>query len=120
MASGQTSPVPTLVVPPRVLPGSAVGVVSPSGVVHAPGRLRRGLTVLRSWGLEPVVGEATRVGDTSADARADELNAVFGDPRIRAVLCTIGGHTAIELLDWCVPAFVDTCLGCDLVEGSQS
>jgi muramoyltetrapeptide carboxypeptidase len=99
MASGQTSPVPTLVVPPRVLPGSAVGVVSPSSVVRAPGRLQRGLAVLRSWDLDPVVGEATRVGDTSAEARAAELNAMFGDPRIRAVLCTIGGHTAIEVLD---------------------
>lgn len=88
-----------LVVPPPLRPGDAVAVVSPSSVPSAAARLERGLVALRAWGFEPVVGEATRAGDSSVAARAAELNAAFIDPRIRAVFCTIGGYTSIEVLD---------------------
>jgi type I restriction enzyme M protein len=41
---------------------------------------------------------------------------------LEALRGLVGEVDATELgyRKWCVPAFVDTCLGCDLVEGSQS
>ena len=40
---------------PLLKPGARVAVVSPSGV-HDPARLEAGLTLIRSWGLRPVMG----------------------------------------------------------------
>ena len=49
-------------------------------------------------GLVPVEFPTTRKLDASPRERADDLNAAFADPEIRAVLATIGGEDQITVV----------------------
>src|SRR6188508_2253528 len=49
-------------------------------------------------GLVPVEYPTTRQVGASPRARADDLNAAFADPGIRAVLATIGGEDQITVV----------------------
>ena len=49
-------------------------------------------------GLIPVEYPTTRLVDAPAAARADDLNAAFADPDIRAVLATVGGEDQITVI----------------------
>jgi muramoyltetrapeptide carboxypeptidase LdcA involved in peptidoglycan recycling len=92
---------PELTFPPKLSPGDRVAVVSPS--FAAPGRfaavhelaMRR---LREEVGLEPVEYPTTRQLGASAEARAADLMAAFGDPEIRAVMATIGGSDQITVL----------------------
>lgn len=92
---------PELTLPPKLSPGDRVAVVSPS--FAAPGRfaavhelaMRR---LREEVGLEPVEYPTTRQLGASAEARAADLMAAFGDPEIRAVMATIGGSDQITVL----------------------
>lgn len=105
---GRGGQVAALTRPPRLRPGDRVGVVAPSGPVPAE-RLDAGLDLLRGWDLEPVV--APHVLDThpsgylaGADRdRARDLQGLWCDPSVAAVLCARGGYGAqrmIDLVDW--------------------
>ena len=71
------------------------------------GELERGIAALRDLGFEPVLGEHA-LADTgfaagTAQQRAADINAMFADPSIRAVIASHGGHVAtgvLEHLDW--------------------
>lgn len=94
--------------PRRLLPGDRIGIVAPSGPV--PGdRLDAGLDILRGWGLDPVV--APHVLDrhpsgylAGADRdRAQDLQDLYCDPSIAAVMCARGGYGVqrmVDLVDW--------------------
>lgn len=90
-----------LVHPPKACPGDKVAVLSPS--FAAPGvaptiheQAMRRLTEVT--GLVPVEYPTTRQVGASAQARADDLNAAFADPDIRAVMATIGGEDQITVV----------------------
>ncbi|MGA8994403.1 MAG: DUF4031 domain-containing protein, partial [Nocardioidaceae bacterium] len=95
--------------PPRLHRGDTVAVVAPSGPVRAD-RLEAGLAVLRSWGLQVVVGDHVtagrpHLGYLAADdrARATDLERAWCDPRVAAVFCARGGYGVqriLDLLDW--------------------
>jgi len=91
--------------PPRLRPGDLVGVVSPSSAVAAatPRRFERGVAELERRGFRVRVGEHARsktgwTAGTPAD-RASDLHAMFADPEVRAIVCTIGGYNANQLLE---------------------
>ena len=87
--------------PQKARPGDKVAVLSPS--FAAPGvapavheqALRR---LAQATGLVPVEYPTTRQVGASAQDRAADLNAAFGDPEIRAVLATIGGEDQITVV----------------------
>ena len=87
--------------PKKARPGDKVAVISPS--FAAPGvapavheqALRR---LAQATGLVPVEYPTTRQVGASAQDRAADLNAAFGDPEIRAVLATIGGEDQITVV----------------------
>lgn len=91
--------------PPRLERGDLVGVVSPSSAVAAgvPRRFERGIAELERRGFRVRVGEHARskTGWTAGtpDERAADLHAMFADPDVRAIVCTIGGYNANQLLD---------------------
>ncbi|SFE01447.1 muramoyltetrapeptide carboxypeptidase [Actinacidiphila alni] len=101
-------PVPALIRPRRLTPGDRIGIVAPSGPV--PGdRLAAGLDILRAWDLDPVV--APHVLDEHPSgylagtdrARAADLQRMWCDPDVSAVLCARGGYGVqrmVDLLDW--------------------
>ncbi|MFG3281961.1 LD-carboxypeptidase [Streptomyces sp. NPDC048111] len=95
--------------PPRLGPDARIAVVAPSGPVVEE-RLRRGLDVLRGWGLDPVAtGQVTdrhpRFGYLAGedDKRARDFQEAWCDPTVDAVMCARGGYGAqrmVDLLDW--------------------
>ncbi|GIG39201.1 S66 family peptidase [Cellulomonas phragmiteti] len=91
----------SLVLPPKLVPGDRVAVVSPSfaapavaAAVHEQA-MRRLVDVT---GLVPVEYPTTRQLGASPQDRARDLNAAFADPSIRAVLATIGGEDQITVV----------------------
>ena len=93
--------VDSLITPPKVQFGDRVAIVSPSwaGAGVYPDVHEIGLRVLRDeLGLVPVEYPTTRRIGSSAKARADDLNAAFADPDIKAVMAVIGGDDQITVL----------------------
>lgn len=92
---------------PKLRAGDRVAVLSPSFAAPAVApeiheqALRR-LTELT--GLVPVEYPTTRLLDASPEARAADVNAAFADPRIRAILATIGGDDQILVVPHLDPA----------------
>lgn len=95
--------------PRRLVAGDRVAVVAPSGPVPKD-RLDAGCELLRSWGLDVVVGrhvtgrhdEFDYLSGADPDRAADLVNA-WCDPSVSAVLCARGGYGVqrmMELLDW--------------------
>jgi muramoyltetrapeptide carboxypeptidase LdcA involved in peptidoglycan recycling len=94
--------------PPRLRRGDVVGIVSPSwygpGVGH---RVERGMAHLRSLGFAPRLGAHALnsrgwVSDT-AEHRVEDIHTMLRDPAVRAIVATIGGDHACQLLpllDW--------------------
>lgn len=90
-----------LVHPPKLSPGDRVAVLSPgfAAPAVAPTVHEQALRRIRDvLGLEPVEYPTTRRLDATAHDRADDLNAAFADPGIRAVLSTIGGDDQITVV----------------------
>ena len=92
-------------IPPHLEPGDLVGVVSPSSPVAAncPRRFDRGVAELERRGFRVRVGEHARsktgwTAGSPAD-RAADLHGMFADPDVRAIVCTIGGYNANQLLE---------------------
>ncbi len=90
--------------PRRLAAGDTVAVLSPSwgGPDAFPHVYDHGVAVLRAWGLEVREYPSTRA---PADRlrrdpgfRADDLNAAFADPAVRAIFASIGGDDSIRLL----------------------
>lgn len=99
----------TLIKPRALRPGDTIGIVSPSwfgGDSFVP-RAKRGIAALEHLGFRVKVGphafnNGGHVSDT-AQNRTDDLHAMFADPEVAGILCTIGGNHSnhlLPLLDW--------------------
>jgi muramoyltetrapeptide carboxypeptidase len=93
-----------MVVPPRVMPGDTVAVVSPASdaVGRYPHRAERGRAFLERLGLQVTfMPNSARtdgwVSSRAADRVAD-IHAAFADPRVTVVLAGIGGNHCNQLL----------------------
>lgn len=87
--------------PRKAVPGDKVAVVSPSFAAPgvAPAVHEQAMDRLRAvTGLVPVEYPTTRKVGASPRERADDLNAAFADPEVRAVLATIGGEDQITVV----------------------
>lgn len=93
---------------PKLIPGDTIGVVSPSTPVE-PGnpQLANGVRVLEDLGFKVILGEhvfANSLGyAASPTEKAADLMGMFGDPEVRAIICSQGGDTAnasLPYLDW--------------------
>jgi muramoyltetrapeptide carboxypeptidase len=90
--------------PPRLRPGDTIGIVSPAwgGAGAFPHRVERGLAQIERLGFRAKLApnalhQRGYVSDT-AEARASDINAMFADPEVRAVLAAVGGDHACHLL----------------------
>ena len=98
-----------MIAPSRLHKGDAIGVVSPSGPIPEEIRpqLIKAVDFLKGMGFKVVLGEnALNVDGYSAGTpkeKAEDINSMFDDKKIRAIFCSTGGATAnscIPLLDW--------------------
>ncbi|MYV39652.1 hypothetical protein GT030_12425 [Streptomyces sp. SID1328] len=87
---------------PRLRPGDRVRIVSPASPPSREG-VARGVEVLKSWGLRVELGEHVfdQWGYTAGrdEDRVFDLNAVFTDSGVRAVIATRGGKGAYRIVD---------------------
>ncbi|MHB1447303.1 MAG: S66 peptidase family protein [Acidimicrobiales bacterium] len=93
---------PAEVLPPRLLPGQRVALVSPASYPE-PRWVDESVAILESWGLEVRVGR--HVLDShgymagSDQDRLSDLNGAIRDPEIRAIITTRGGAGAYRIAD---------------------
>lgn len=98
---------PARLLPPRLRAGDTVGLVAPASAVTLPFELDRAQHWISGMGL--VARPAAHIGaqfgylaGTDAE-RAEDLNAMFADPEVRAIFAVRGGWGGariLERLDW--------------------
>ena len=85
--------------------GDTIGIISPSAPVagFCPKRLERGVQMLETMGFTVKIGEhvSTMSNFTAGTPtqRATDIHAMFTSPEIKAIIATIGGYNANDLLD---------------------
>ena len=89
--------------PDYLVAGDKVALISPSYFTPME-NVEKTADVLRSWGLEPVIGPNVgkvldgRYGGTVAE-RVSDIRWALADPDIKAVICNRGGYGTIQLID---------------------
>lgn len=85
--------------------GDKVALVAPSGPPEEP-KVKQAVALLRSWGLDPVLGKNVLAKHPRAKylagsdkQRATDIHDAWMDPEIRAVFCIRGGFGTVRLLD---------------------
>jgi muramoyltetrapeptide carboxypeptidase len=91
-----------LIKPRRLSPGDTVGITAPASWVDTE-QVKAATSILVNMGLK------VRLGDTvfmqhgylagTDEARAGELNAMFADPAIKAIICARGGYGTGRIAD---------------------
>lgn len=94
-------------VPAPLRNGDRIGIVAPSSPEKSRGRAALGARFLKSKGFDVVFG--AHINDRngylagSDEARAEDLNRMFADKSVDAVMCTRGGFGStriLAMLDW--------------------
>ena len=89
--------------PDYLMAGDKVALISPSYFTPME-NVEKTADVLRSWGLEPVVGPNVgkvvdgRYAGTVAE-RVSDIRWALDDPNIKAIICNRGGYGTIQLID---------------------
>lgn len=88
--------------PGKLKSGDKIGIVSPATRPPDEKKLQRGIAYLKSKGFAVKVGshvldEYGYLAGRDQD-RADDLNAMFRDPAIKAIICSRGGYGTPRLL----------------------
>lgn len=95
--------------PEKLKPGDVIGIVSPSEPVYAEQEVHyaAGVAWLERQGFPVREGSHVRVtssGEAPAAAqKAEDINDMFADPEVKAIICSQGGDSAQECLpyiDW--------------------
>jgi muramoyltetrapeptide carboxypeptidase len=89
--------------PPPLLPGARVALVSPAGPLRSSAELDVAVEQARAFGWEPIVGAHALakhgyLAGSDAD-RLHDLNVALRDERVDGVWCLRGGYGAMRLLD---------------------
>ncbi|RLB85593.1 MAG: LD-carboxypeptidase [Deltaproteobacteria bacterium] len=87
--------------PPCLMQGDTVGIVAPAGLFN-PKKFMRGKAVLEAMGFRTFYdkGIFQKHGFFAGTdvQRADQVNRLFADPAIRAVVCARGGYGSVRIL----------------------
>ncbi len=90
--------------PPRLRPGSLVGLVAPASPPSSPSSLRQGQRMLEDLGFRVRLGRhlLDHHGYLAGQdrQRASDLNEMFADPALEAVFCVRGGYGSGRLIPW--------------------
>lgn len=85
--------------------GDTIGIVSPSAPIagFCPKRLERGIDALEQMGYKVKVGEnVSKINSYMAGSvaeRVSDIHKMFADKEVKAIVATIGGYNANDLLD---------------------
>ncbi|MGX9707551.1 S66 peptidase family protein [Laceyella tengchongensis] len=88
--------------PPALKPGDLIGVIAPASPVPEE-RRERALQTLRRFGYRLKVGASVQEQhgyfSGTDEVRARDVNEMFADPEVRAIMCIRGGYGSQRLLD---------------------
>ena len=93
-----------MIKPPRLKSGSLIGLVAPASPPSHASSVRKGQRTLEEWGFRVRLGR--HLMDCRGylaghdEARAEDLNEMFGDEAVEAIFCVRGGYGAARLLPW--------------------
>ena len=83
--------------------GDTIGLIGPSGTVRKEGAVDRAIAYMQEMGFKVKVGESAhaKYGYLSGtdEVRARDINAMFADPTVDAIVCTRGGYGTMRMLD---------------------
>ncbi len=95
-----------LINPPKIKKGDTIGVVAPSSglaklFLH---RIENGKKALEEMGFKVVFAnhalEMNNYVSASAKERADDINQMFRNKNVKAIICTIGGNHSNQILKY--------------------
>ncbi len=90
--------------PERLRKGDVIGVISPASSPLDPGKLDSGVKYIERVGYRVEIGR--NVGKVngylagSDKERADDLNSMFKNKNVKAIICVRGGYGAFRILHW--------------------
>lgn len=93
-----------LLKPPRLLEGATIGVVAPSHpVLSFQEKYNQGIGNLKKFGFEIKEGKTVKLQHKGYMAgtdvqRAEDINAMFADEEVDAIICALGGSVAVRTL----------------------
>jgi muramoyltetrapeptide carboxypeptidase len=103
-ASASERSLPPVVKPRRLQPGDAVGIANPARARLTVEEVTAVVGILQSLGLEPRLGNrierAIAQRNLPDEEHAEEVNALFRDPEVKAVLPIRGGWGCARLLPY--------------------
>lgn len=103
-AQDESSPSMPLLKPERLRPGMTVGVIAPSSPADEDETVRYGLELVESFGFKAKPGkhlfERTEYLAGPDAARAEDVNAMFADTEVGAVMALAGGYGAMRILPY--------------------
>ena len=83
--------------------GDTIGLIAPSGAVRTSGAVARAVEETKRMGFKVKLGESAqqKYGYLSGtdEARARDINNMFADDEVDAIICIRGGYGAMRLLD---------------------
>ena len=83
--------------------GDTIGLVGPSGTVREAGAVDQAIAYMQELGFKVKVGESAhaKYGYLSGtdEVRARDINAMFADCEVDAIVCTRGGYGTMRMLD---------------------
>jgi muramoyltetrapeptide carboxypeptidase len=89
--------------PPRLKPGDTIGIVAPAGPFD-PEKFMKGKTVLESMGFQTFFDEGIfqKHGFLAGTdiQRSDQVNRLFADPSVQAIVCARGGYGSMRILSF--------------------
>lgn len=92
-----------MIKPQALSPGDTIGVVAPSSPPKDPNEIDRGIAALKTLGFKVRLGKAVRKRTGylagSDNERANDINSMFADPTVDAVMCLRGGYGSPRILD---------------------
>lgn len=93
-----------IMIPKRLQIGDTIGIVSPSGAVtkETMNQFNRGIDFLKNFGFKVKVGKNalsnTLKYSATPQEKADDLNSMFADIEIKAIICSQGGDNSNSIL----------------------
>jgi muramoyltetrapeptide carboxypeptidase len=90
--------------PKKIEKGDVIGVIAPSRpVIHIQKKIDEGIKVLEGFGfkirLSKNLYKKSYYSAGSIEERASDLNSMFGDSEVKAIICATGGATSNQILD---------------------
>ena len=90
--------------PQHLKAGDSVAIVAPSGILkNREKEINLAKELLKSWGLNVVVGEHVFKKDNhfagTDDERADDFQKALDNPSLKAIWCARGGYGTVRMID---------------------